>query len=255
VTDRFVEQFKPHGSVILAPDGGHKKLAGARSYATQLTDSTRVLLVYDDTLFRSAKDGITVSEMGVHWRNSFEKPSFTEWSSLPVATASAKSVKIGPSAAATTAFGGADCAGVLACFINAACGAFMASMPTIVHPQNDELRAALALLLQAGGGGSAVASDPSTNVRVSFHRHSGKVVLTTVRPSPKSPEGCRLAALTEQIVGFRENPGKNGEVLVQREYAENEFDEAAHHAFLLLRALHLRPEGSAVLIERLGASR
>jgi hypothetical protein len=253
VTAAFSQQFLPHGSVVLAPDASYKKLTGARGYATQLGSSGRVLMLYDDTLFRSAKDGITVSDLGVHWKNQFDSPGFTPWSLLPVATAAGKSVGIQPGASANVAFGGAQCATVIACFINAACGAFMASMPLQVHPQFEELQSALAWMLQRGENRTVTLKDPDAIVRLLFKVREGRPVLAIFRPALESAEGFRVSALIQQLGKFRAYTSDGGRDWFDREYATIELGFAAQHAFLILRALHLKPDGATVHIERSGA--
>ncbi len=253
VTAAFSQQFLPHGSVVLAPDASYKKLTGARGYATQLGSSGRVLMLYDDTLFRSAKDGITVSDLGVHWKNQFDSPGFTPWSLLPFATAAGKSVSIQPGASANVAFGGAQCATVIACFINAACGAFMASMPLQVHPQFEELQSALAWMLQRGENRTVTLKDPDAIVRLLFKVREGRPVLAIFRPALESAEGFRVSALIQQLGKFRAYTSDGGRDWFDREYATIELGFAAQHAFLILRALHLKPDGATVHIERSGA--
>ena len=253
LTKEFAAHFKPFDRVDVAPDAAHKKLAGARVYATQLTGTSQVLAIYDDTLFRSAKDGITVSDQGVHWRNSFAPAGFAPWTSFPVATTSGKSVAIQPGSTANTNFGGAPCATVLAGFINSACGAFLASMPTGIHPQHGELRAEVVPLLQGERSGSVLVKDPSSVGRVWFDRRGDMLIVSVLQHKPDAPgahtEGCRVAGLTQQLGGYREFKSKSGRDWYERLYAVSDLDVALQHAFLIVRALHLKPDGSAVSIE------
>ena len=253
LTKEFAAHFKPFDRIDVAPDAAHKKLAGARVYATQLTGTSQVLAIYDETLFRSAKDGITVSDQGVHWRNPFAPAGFAPWTSFPVATASGKSVVIQPGSTANTNYGGAPCATVLAGFINAACGAFLASMPTGIHPQHGELRAQLVPLLQGERSGSVLVKDPGSVGRVWFDRRGDMLVVSVLQHKPDAPgaytEGCRVAGLIPQLGGYREFKSKGGRDWYERLYAVSDLDVALQHAFLIVRALHLKPDGSAVAIE------
>ncbi len=253
VTTAFAQQFRSHGSVVIDPEPSHKKLAGARVYATQLGGTDRVLMLYDDTLFRSAKDGIAVSNLGIHWKNQFDSPNFIPWSLLPVATAAGKSVSIQPGASASVAFGGAQCAAVIACFVNAACGAFMASMQLQVHPQDDELRAALLWMAQGNGGRSVIVKDPDAIAHLLFKVREGRLVLAILRPANDAAAEYRLTALVEQLGEFRQYTSEGGRDWFDRRYATTEAGFAAQHAFLILRALHLKPDGATVHIDRSGA--
>jgi hypothetical protein len=253
LTKEFAAHFKPFDRIEVAPDAAHKKLAGARAYATQLTGTSQVLAIYDETLFRSAKDGITVSDQGVHWRNPFAPAGFAPWTSFPVATAAGKSVVIQPGSTANTNYGGARCATVLAGFINSACGAFLASMPAGVHPQHGELRVQVAELLQGERSGSVLVKDPDSVGRVWFDRRGDMLVVSVLQHKPDAPgaytEGCRVAGLIPQLDGYQEFKSKSGRDWYERLYAVSDLDVALQHAFLIVRALHLKPEGSAVSIE------
>ena len=143
----------PASRAVLNPVAGHKKLEGARSYATQVTPATRLLMVYDDTMFGSGKDGMLVSELGVHWRNAFEDPQFIPWGEFGRALASGKKIVFernqpGAGGHVGCAMGGAAAAEAMARLVNRAAGAAMAWVEHSRHPQWDGLRAAL---LQMGG--------------------------------------------------------------------------------------------------------
>jgi hypothetical protein len=94
-------------SVVIAPQPGHKKREGARAYAPDIDANTTVLFVYDDTLFRSAKDGMAATNRGIHWHNQFQEAGFVAWANIQTASADGKNVKLHPSLQLIqTAYGG-----------------------------------------------------------------------------------------------------------------------------------------------------
>lgn len=239
LTDAFAAQFKGIDSVTINPASGHKKLEGAREYATRVQAGTRALLVYDDTVFRSGKDGLLVSELGVHWRNMFAEPGFVPWTSCPVATASGKAVVIDPGGSVSCAFGGAKCAMAIARFVNEAAGAAMAAVLFDAHPQSQVLRSALSAMSEVDQDDFVIVEHPSSDKFVQFCNGESGPVLDVVQPPPGSPEADRLTGLLMQLGDFDrvEHDSTQGSGSFQREYETTELNLAVRHAFLVLRTM------------------
>lgn len=158
-------RFEAHSSVIVAPDRGNKKVAGALSYAGQIAPGTRLLLIYDDTMFGSAKDGVLVTSQGIHWKNQFAETGFQAWASVRKASPKGKSVELDPGGKIQVNWGGAKCAEALASFINSS--AAMASVGDgDRHPQRDELREALAEMADVEEDGFVVVEESSTGALI-----------------------------------------------------------------------------------------
>ena len=101
-------------SVVIAPPPGNKKREGVRSYAPDIDGNATVLFVYDDTMFRSGKDGMAATNRGIHWRNQFQEPGFVAWDQIQTASADGKSVKLHPSLRSIeTAYGGKSTAAAI----------------------------------------------------------------------------------------------------------------------------------------------
>ena len=70
--------------VLLDPDIPEKKLANARQvHGENLPPSERVLALFDDTVFGSAKQGFLVTENRLCWKGSLREAGFALWSELP----------------------------------------------------------------------------------------------------------------------------------------------------------------------------
>jgi hypothetical protein len=107
-------------TIEVAPGREHPKLEALKAYASEFSVFDRVLLLYDDTLFRSAKDGMVVTEKGIFWRNSFAKPGAIEWNDFQSATARKSEVVLEPGLhAVSISFGGAQAAVAIAAALNA----------------------------------------------------------------------------------------------------------------------------------------
>jgi len=60
-----------------------KKLNNAIfAYASNLNKDEGILIIYDDTLFGSAKEGFIVTAVGIYSKASFEKPKFITWDEI-----------------------------------------------------------------------------------------------------------------------------------------------------------------------------
>jgi hypothetical protein len=98
----------------------HPKLEGAQTYASGLSVFDRILLLYDNTIFRSGKDGMIVTAKGIYWRNPFSTPGAIAWSDFQSATARKGDVVLEPgSHAVSISFGGAQAAAAIAAVLNA----------------------------------------------------------------------------------------------------------------------------------------
>ena len=64
-------QLKAEECIYIAPDIPHKKLLGAQYYLPPNIERSEILLVLDDTLFGSAKAGLTLTESGLFYRPDF----------------------------------------------------------------------------------------------------------------------------------------------------------------------------------------
>ena len=72
------------GAVSLAPDIPAEKEANALAvHQAHLPSSERVLALYDDTLFGSAKDGFLITERRLCWKKIVMPPNFLLWEELP----------------------------------------------------------------------------------------------------------------------------------------------------------------------------
>lgn len=69
--------------VYTTPSIPPKKLANALTIHTAtLPSGEPVLVLYDDTVFGSAKDGFLLTSRGIYWRNLGEDPRFIEWAQI-----------------------------------------------------------------------------------------------------------------------------------------------------------------------------
>jgi hypothetical protein len=239
-TAAFGGQFEALDGLNISPPPGHKKREGARAYATNLQANTRVLLVYDDTVFRSGKDGLLVSELGVHWRNNFSPPGFTPWAALPAATANGKSVVLSPGGTLDCNWGRAKCAAAIARFVNLATGAALASIPINQHPQARFLTQALAEMMNQDENGFVVVEARDSGQFVQFCNTRNGVVLDLVHHPDASPEADRMTGLLGQLGGFTVDPDATSHdpTSSQRVYQSDELDLASSHGLLALRSIH-----------------
>jgi hypothetical protein len=107
--------------VEVAPAPDHRKLEGARAYVGSAPSLRRCLFLYDDTVFRSGKDGIVASEAGIFWRSSFDKPGSMSWQAFESATAAKHSLILQPGEhSLKVSFGRAEGASAIAAALNAA---------------------------------------------------------------------------------------------------------------------------------------
>lgn len=147
--------------MTLAPDRSNKKTAGALSYAGQIAPGARLLLIYDDTMFGSAKDGVLLTSQGIHWKNQFAATGFQAWASVRKASPKGKSLELDPGGKIQVNWGGVKCAEALASFINA-CAATASVNSGDRHAQRDELRDAVAAMADVEENGFVVVEEPST---------------------------------------------------------------------------------------------
>ena len=107
-------------TIEVAPGREHPKLEAVKAYASDFSVFDRVLLLYDNTMFRSGKDGIIVTEKGIYWRNPFAKPGAIGWEDFQSATARKSDVVLEPgSHEVSISFGGAQAAVAIAAALNA----------------------------------------------------------------------------------------------------------------------------------------
>ena len=67
-------------NVYLAPHIPAKKEANARKvHASHIPPDDPILVLYDDTVFGSAKVGYLMTPRGLYWKNIMEKPCLVEW--------------------------------------------------------------------------------------------------------------------------------------------------------------------------------
>lgn len=72
----------PNGKKLFKyPDVPDKKLRNAKGYANLIADEIIIALI-DDTLFGSANDGCLITNCGIHWHNTSEKPGYRMYSEL-----------------------------------------------------------------------------------------------------------------------------------------------------------------------------
>lgn len=107
-------------SVDVTPPPGHRKLDGARAYVGSAPSLRRCLFLYDDTMFRSGKDGIVASEAGIFWRSSFDKPGSISWQAFESASAVKDSLVLRPGdRSVKISFGRAEGAAAIAAALTA----------------------------------------------------------------------------------------------------------------------------------------
>jgi len=85
ITVKFIEDVIGRFSCddfYLGEEAPAKKINGAiESYAPQITPKM-VLLLYDDTVFGSAKEGFLLTPSNIHWRNTGEGPKAMKFTSI-----------------------------------------------------------------------------------------------------------------------------------------------------------------------------
>jgi SAM domain (Sterile alpha motif) len=250
VTDAHAVELQAHPNVQLRPYASDARLLGALAYAPQLGSNSHVLLLCDDTLFRSGKEGVIVSDQGVHWRNEHENPHFTPWTALPVARADGKRVEIKPGGLANSFIGGEGCATGIARFINSACGAFLASMPMQAHSKHGAVKKLVAPLAQCEGNDVFLVRSVDGLAQIAFSHSEGRLMLSVVQPAEGTPARLRLAAFSAQVGGFQERILSGGSRCLVRHYDAADADAATHHAFHCIRVLLACDNDPQVLVQR-----
>jgi hypothetical protein len=187
--------------VKVLPMPKDRKLVGALEYVPEVHHGLMALLLYDNTFFSSGKDGMLVSDLGIHWRNLYASPGFTPWTSLHSALANGKSVQLEPGGEINFAYGGAKCAVALSTFINLAAGAAMAASADDSHPQRDELREALLEMRGIDEDGFVIAEDPVSGWFVQFCNGEDGPVLDIPRLPKTGLEWIRAEGFLPQC-GF-----------------------------------------------------
>jgi hypothetical protein len=237
VLGRLATTFVGFDRVIVGPSHNHPKFVGALEYTSAVHRSLSPLLIYDDTFFGSGKDGLLVSELGVHWRNLYQQPGFVPWASLHCTQASGKSVVLEPGGSISCAYAGAKCAKALAAFINHAAGAAMVSLASADHPQRADLLDAIRMMHDISEDGFVIAEDPVTGRFVQFCNGDAGPVFDVPFVQSPSFENERAAGFLEQC-GFGP-PVPNSESLsFQREYDRNRIDEMVTDALKALQGIY-----------------
>jgi hypothetical protein len=80
--DRIRGKFGKTTGTYIAGTIPDTKLENARKTYAPDIPAGDVLMVYDDTVFGSAKDGFLLTTSGIYWRNSFENPDRLEFREL-----------------------------------------------------------------------------------------------------------------------------------------------------------------------------
>jgi hypothetical protein len=239
----------PIARVLLLPPAGHKKLEGAKAFATQLTESTKVLLIYDDTLFGSGKDGLLVSELGVHWRNAFEQPQFIPWSEYRFASPQGKKIELKPSATVGCATGGAAAAVAIAQFINRAAGAAMAPASFPTHSVAKELKKALIEMVEVDSENDfVVLSDSESDAFVQFYVGQEGAQISVPVPDERNPR-------IERLLGFMQQTGiesERADTLLNywSAFKEDGIDDLITFAFRVLHGGQAVPLTGTLLVQR-----
>jgi hypothetical protein len=225
--------------VMVLPMPKERKLAGALEYVPQVHRGLMALVLYDDTFFSSGKDGMLVSDLGIHWRNSYKDPGFTPWSALHAASAKGKSVQLEPGGEISCAYGGAKCALALATFVDVAAGAAMAASADSSHPQRDELREALLEMRGVDEDGFVIAEDPVSGWFVQFCNGVDGPVLDIPLKKKTPLEWMRAEGFLTQC-GFPE--ADTDSESSQREYEDDAMEEMLSDAIRALQGIYrLRP--------------
>lgn len=242
VVDPFVAAMSPISRAVLNPAWDHKKLQGARSFAPQVTASTRVLLAYDDTMFGSGKDGLLVTDLGVHWRNAFEDPHFIPWTEFTYAIEDGKKISLmqkrGGTGCVNCSMAGAAGAAVMARFINRASGAALAWVEHSRLEQADELEEALLAMESVEGDAFVVLRDDYTDAYVQFCLgEDGLQIDIPIEKSVRDHREERLLGFVEQL-GLEHDTNEDFECY-WREFSKDEVGD------LIRLAFHAMLEGQA----------
>ena len=225
--------------VMVLPSPSERKLTGALDYVPQVHRGLIALLLYDDTIFSSGKDGLLVSDRGVHWRNLYKDPGFTGWTSLHSATPKGKSVHLEPGGEISCGYAGAKCAVALCTFINLAAGAAMAASADASHPQRDELREALLEMRGIDEDGYVIAEDPVSGWFVQFRNGQDGPVLDIPLVEKTRLEWVRAEGFLAQC-GFP--AADEDSESHQREYEDEAIEEMLSDAIRALQGIYrLRP--------------
>ena len=67
------------GSIYLAPNIPDKKLLGAQHYLPKHVQPNQVIILIDDTVFGSAKIGLSITELGLYYKADFEELIYCSW--------------------------------------------------------------------------------------------------------------------------------------------------------------------------------
>lgn len=236
VLAKYGPVFTGFDRAIPSPKPDHRKLVGALDYVTAVHRNLKPLLVYDDTFFGSGKDGLLVSDLGIHWRNLYQEPKFVPWASLHSVKASGKAVVLEPGGEISCAYAGAKCAQVLASFINHSAGAAMISLSAISHPQQSELLDAVRAMRNVDGDGFVIVEDPATGRIVQFCNGELGPVLDVPKVEYSDAQCERAAGYLEQC-GFDVSVPK-GNPSFQREYDPSATVQMVSEALGALRGIH-----------------
>ena len=82
----FTSRLSSQDRVYLKPDIPPRKLRSARE-AHHLAEEL-ILVLYDDTMFGSGKDGFVLTASGIHWKNFLEEPQCISYAQLDPETLS-----------------------------------------------------------------------------------------------------------------------------------------------------------------------
>ncbi len=249
VLEPLVMNLARFSRAIVDPPWGSKKLEGARSFAPQVTASTRILLAYDDTMFGSGKDGILVSELGVHWRNAFEKPEFIAWRDFRLADAQAKKIEMRPGAFASCAFAGTEAAAVIARLINRAAGAAMVSASFPTPSVAKELKNAIIEMMKVDSEDDfVVLSELEGDAFVQFCSGEEGPQINVPVPDERNPR-------IERLLGFMQQTGiesERAEAVLNYwgAFKEDQIDDLISFAFQVLHGGQAVPLTGTLSIQR-----
>lgn len=227
--------FTGFDRVISSPQADHRKFVGALEYISASHRNLKPLLVYDDTFFGSGKDGLLVSDLGVHWRNLYQEPKFVSWSSLHSARQSGKAVELEPGGEISCAYEGVKCAMALASFINHTAGAAAVALSAAAHPQQGEVLDAVRTMQGMDQDGFVIVEDPATGRFVQFCNGELGPVLDIPYTDYTQAQRERASGFLEQC-GFGA-PQSNSESF-QRQYGKAETGQMVSDALAALRGIH-----------------
>ncbi len=239
--------FEGQGSVTIEPELSHKRFIGSLKYAGPLEPDARPLLVYDDTLFRSGKDGAMATTLGLHWRNGFSTPCFRAWGAIRSAVAVGKAVQLDPGGVIKTAFGGVAVAQSLASFINSAAAASAAGADDS-HPQRDEISQAISEMRARDQDGFVAIEGPNPDEFVQFCNGEAGVVMDVPMRKGVNTDHERAAAFLGQF-GFVLEEHDGGESY-QREFEDEAIEEMLSITIRSFQGLFALPPMSQLRVRR-----